>query len=135
MVIGYLVTRMYLDTFNSHIDKKITFDEFTRDFYFYDYENKEWLGNNPFTKSECDRFWLENEKAMVEICVFTRDSSTDITIHKAIIKDVYETSNDLIKDLMDLDILYQNIIKAFSKYIQELDEEEEECLQKFYGKL
>ena len=34
---------MYLDTFDSHIDKKITFDEFTRDFYFYDYENKEWL--------------------------------------------------------------------------------------------
>ena len=124
---GYWISSdwMYLDTFDSHIDKKITFDEFTRDFYFYDYENKEWLGNNPFAKSECDCFWLENEKAMVEICVFTRDSGTDITIHKAI-KDVYETSNELIKDLMDLDTLYNNIIKAFSKYIQELDEEEKD---------
>lgn len=118
---GYWISSdwMYLDTFKSHLNKKITFDDFTRDFWFTEYDNREWLGNNPFTKSECNRFWLENEKAMVEICVFTRDRSTDFIIHK-VVTETYDTANELIKDLMDLDILYNNIIKTFTNYIKEV---------------
>lgn len=123
---GYWISDdwFYLDTFNSHIDKKINFDDFVKDFNFYDYDNKEWLGNNPFSKSECDRFWLENQKAMVEICIFEGDNNTtDFMIHK-VITSAYDTTNELVKDIMDLDILYNNVIKAFSNYINELNKEE-----------
>lgn len=122
---GYWISAdwLYLDTFNSHIDKKISFDDFVRNFYFYDYDNKEWLGNNPFSKSECDRFWLENEKAMVEICVFERnDNSTDFRIQK-VVTGTYDTADELVKDIMDLNILYDNIIKAFTNYLIDLDKE------------
>lgn len=105
--------------FKSHINKKISFDDFVKDFYFYDYDNKEWLGNNLFSKSECDRYWLENEKAMVEICVFERNNSTDFMIHK-VITSSYDNANELVKDIMDLNILYDNIIKTFTKYIKEI---------------
>lgn len=111
----------YLDIFRIHINKKISFDDFVKNFYFYDYDNKEWLGNNPFSKSECDRFWLENEKAMVEICVFERNNATDFTIHK-VITSSYETTTELVKDIMDLNVLYDNIIKAFKNYINDLEE-------------
>lgn len=123
---GYWISDdwFYLDTFNSHIDKKINFDDFVKDFNFYDYDNKEWLGNNPFSKSECDRFWLENQKSMVEICIFERNNNaTDFMIHK-VITSAYDTTNELVKDIMDLDILYNNVIKAFSNYINELNKEE-----------
>lgn len=111
----------YLDIFHIHINKKISFDDFVKNFYFYDYDNKEWLGNNPFSKSECDRFWLENKKAMVEICVFERNNATDFTIHK-VITSSYETTTELVKDIMDLNVLYDNIIKAFKNYINDLEE-------------
>lgn len=118
---GYWISNdwLYLDTFESHINKKISFDDFVKDFHFYDYDNKEWLGNNPFSKSECDRFWLENEKAMVEICVFERNNTTDFIIYK-VITDNYDNANELVKDIMELNILYDNIIKAFTNYIKEI---------------
>lgn len=121
---GYWISKdwFYLDTIDKHVNKKISFDNFIEDFYFYDYDNKEWLGNNPFSKSECDRFWLENEKAMVEICVFERNNNTtDFMIHK-VITGGYNTSNELVKDIMELNILYDKIIKAFNNYIKEIIE-------------
>lgn len=121
---GYWISKewFYLDTIDKHVNKKISFDDFVKDFYFYDYDNKEWLGNNPFSKSECDRFWLENEKAMVEICVFERNNNTtDFIIHK-VITGSYDNANELVKDIMDLNILYDNIIKTFTNYIKEIIE-------------
>lgn len=119
---GYWISKdwFYLDTIDKHVNKKISFDNFIEDFYFYDYDNKEWLGNNPFSKSECVRFWLDNEKAMVEICVFERNNNTtDFMIHK-VITSSYNTSNELVKDIMELNILYDKIIKAFNNYIKEI---------------
>ena len=48
---------------------------------------------------------------------------TDFMIHKVITR-AYDTTNELVKDIMDLDILYNNVIKAFSNYINELNKEE-----------
>lgn len=123
---GYWISSdwLYLDTFDSYINKKISFNDFTENFWLNSYDNIEWLGNNPFSKSKCDRFWLENQKAMVEICVFEKNNNTThFMIHK-VITNSYENTNELVKDIMDLNVLYDNVIKAFANYIKELNEEE-----------
>ena len=109
----------YLDTYEVTINKRITFDDFDKDFWFREYEEKEWLGNNPFSQSTCQRYWLENEKMFVEICVFEGEK-TEFTIHK-VITDEYENSKELIKDLLDLNELYEGIIRAFEVYVDEID--------------
>lgn len=123
---GYWISNdwLYLDTFDSYINKKISFNDFTKNFWLNSYDNIEWLGNNPFSESKCDRFWLENQKAMVEICVFEKNNNTThFMIHK-VITNSYENTNELVKDIMDLNVLYDNVIKAFANYIKELNEEE-----------
>lgn len=127
---GYWISEnwTYLDTYKATIYKRITFDEFDKGFWFRDYEEREWLGNNPFSKSECQRYWLENEKMFVEICVFEREE-TEFMIHK-VITDKYENAKDLIKDLLDLDELYNSIIKTFEEYIDEIKLEEADLLEK-----
>lgn len=127
---GYWISEnwTYLDTYKATIYKRITFNEFDKDFWFRDYEEREWLGNNPFSKSECQRYWLENEKMFVEICVFEREE-TEFMIHK-VITDEYENAKDLIKDLLDLDELYNSIIKTFEEYIDEIKLEEADLVEK-----
>lgn len=123
---GYWISSdwLYLDTFDSYINKKISFNDFTKNFWLNSYDNIEWLGNNPFSESKCDRFWLEKQKAMVEICVFEKNNNTThFKIHK-VITNSYENTNELVKDIMDLNVLYDNVIKAFANYIKELNEEE-----------
>lgn len=110
---GYWISKEYhyLDTYNNEVNKSFDFDYFTKEFNFYAYENREWLGNNPFTKSTCDRYWLENEKSFVEIHISNWKDKTNITVHK-VITDKYENSKELMKDLLDLDELYRNIIDS-----------------------
>ena len=108
----------YLDTFEAKINKRISFKDFDNVFKFNEYEEREWKGNNPFSKSQCQRYWLENEKMFVEICVFEREK-TEFTIHK-VIKNEYENSKELIKDLLDLDELYNAIVETFKEYIEEI---------------
>ena len=124
---GYWIEEsyMYLDEIETTIYKHITFDEFTRDFRFYDYDEREWLGNNPFCKSEVIRYWLENKKSFVEIHVIERADNTGFTINK-VITDSYYTTNELVKDIMDLNDLYASIVDAFEDYIDELKMEDEE---------
>ena len=123
---GYWISSdwLYLDTFDSYINKKISFNDFTKNFRINSYDNIEWLGNNPFSKSQCDRFWLENQKAMVEICVFERNNNTTHFIIHKVITNSYENTNELVKDIMDLNVLYDNVIKAFANCVKELNEEE-----------
>ena len=130
---GYWISKNwnYLDTYEATINKRITFDKFDKDFWFRDYEEREWLGNNPFSKSGCQRYWLENEKMFVEICVFEREE-TEFIIHK-VITDKYENAKDLIKDLLDLDELYNSIIKTFEEYIDEIKLEEADLVEKVEG--
>lgn len=110
---GYFVASEwhYLDTYENTINKRFDFDYFTKEFNLYAYENREWLGNNPFAESTCDRYWLENEKSFVEIHIDNMVDETIITVHK-VITDKYENSKELIKDLLDLDELYRNIIDS-----------------------
>ena len=117
---GYWISEnwTYLDTYEAKVNKRIEFNDFDKDFWFRAYEEKEWIGNNPFSKSTCQRYWLENEKMFVEICVF-EGKETEFTIHK-VITDEYENSKELIKDLLDLDELYEGIIKAFELYVDEV---------------
>ena len=124
---GYWIEEsyMYLDEIETTIYKHITFDEFARDFRFYDYDEREWLGNNPFSKSEVIRYWLENKKSFVEIHVIERAENTGFTINK-VITNSYYTTNELVKDIMDLNDLYASIVDAFEDYIDELKMEDEE---------
>ena len=121
---GYWISDnwIYLDTFEATINKRISFDEFDKDFWFREYEEREWVGNNPFCTSTCQRYWLENEKMFVEICVFEREE-TEFIIHK-VITDKYEKSKEMVRDLLDLDELYNGIIKAFEQYVEEIEFEE-----------
>ena len=110
---GYWISEEYhyLDTYNNEVNKSFDFNYFTKEFNFYAYENREWLGSNPFTVSTCDRYWLENEKSFVEIHISNWKDKTNITVHK-VITDKYENSKELMKDLLDLDELYRNIIDS-----------------------
>jgi hypothetical protein len=118
---------LYLDTKDIDIDKVITYDEFYRNFDIPLKYDKEWKGNNPFSKSQCLRLWLENEKAMVEICVFTYQKSTKITIHKVIVAE--DNSKQLIVDLLDLEELYRDTLISFENYLNEYvyNEEDKKC--------
>lgn len=114
----------YLDEINTMINKKISFKDFDNDFRFYEYEEKEWKGNNFFCESDCQRYWLENEKMFVEIYV-SEGEKTEITIHKVITNE-YENSKDLMKDLLDLDELYNAILRTFEEYVDNIEISEKE---------
>ena len=126
---GYWISEnwTYLDTYKATIYKRITFDEFDKNFWFRDCEEKEWIGNNPFSKSTCQRYWLENERMFVEICIF-EGKETEFIIHK-VITDEYDNAKDLIKDLLDLDELYNSIIKTFEEYVDEIKLEEVDLVE------
>lgn len=109
----------YLDEIKTTINKRISFKDFDKEFRFYEYEEKEWIGNNPFCESDCQRYWLENEKMFVEIYI-SEGEKTSITIHKVIINE-YENSKDLIKDLLDLDELYDAIVRTFEEYVDNIE--------------
>ena len=47
--------------------------------------------------------------------------------------DEYENAKDLIKDLLDLDELYNSIIKTFEEYIDEIKLEEADLVEKVEG--
>ena len=118
---GYWISNgwFYLDKIKTEVNTRISFKDFDNDFRFYEYEEKEWIGNNPFCKSECQRYWLENEKMFVEIYV-SEGKKTNFIIHKVIINE-YENSKDLIKDLLDLDELYNAIVRAFEEYVENIE--------------
>lgn len=127
---GYWVSSdwLYLDAFEKVISKPISFDQFNKDFsipYKYD---REWKGNNSFSKSECLRCWLDNEKVMVEICVLTHDKDTRFIIHKVITEET--ESKQVIIDLLELEELYRDILVAFQAYLDdyvyEMEESEDE---------
>jgi hypothetical protein len=54
---------------------------------------------------------------MVEICVHTYEKETNITIHKVVTK--AESSKELIKDLLDLEELYRDVLVSFETYLYE----------------
>ena len=114
----------YLDEIETMIYKRISFKDFKDDFCFDEYEEREWKGNNPFCKSDCQRYWLENEKMFVEIYV-SEGEKTEITIHKVITNE-YENSKDLMKDLLDLDELYNAILRTFEEYVDNIEISEKE---------
>lgn len=115
---GYWIENsyMYLDEFEATIYEHITFDDFSKEFSFYDYDKKEWLGNNPFCKNEVIRYWLENKQCFIEIHVLERAEDTGFTINK-VITNSYYTVNELIKDIMDLNDLYDSVVEAFKDYL------------------
>ena len=109
----------YLDEIKTTINKRISFKDFDNEFRFYEYEEKEWIGNNPFCESDCQRYWLENEKMFVEIHI-SEGEKTSITIHKVITNE-YENAKDLMKDLLDLDELYNAIVRTFEEYVDNIE--------------
>lgn len=120
---GYWISDnwFYLDTYKATISKRIDYDKFESDFWKYNYNlnwDEEYLGNNPFTKTCCKRYFLENEKMFVEICVFTSEE-TEFYIQK-VITNQYDNSSDIIKDLVDLDEIYKHIVKSFEKYRRDI---------------
>lgn len=122
---GYWYSKewLYLDEYDYKLGKAITFEEFRREFNLPQHEI-EWGGNNPLRKSECMRFWIgeKGERYLfVEVCIFKQS----ISIHKVITDDKNEmTSHQLIKDLLDLDILYRDVVNATSIAVDELLYEE-----------
>lgn len=120
---GYWISDnwFYLDTYKSIISKEITYQEFEDDFCGYSYNldwDEEYLGNNPFTQTCCKRYFLDNEKMFVEVCVFT-GIETEFYIHKVITNN-YSNSNDLVKDLMELNEIYDYLISSFENYRRDI---------------
>ena len=60
----------------------------------------------------------------VEIYV-SEGEKTEITIHKVITNE-YENSKDLMKDLLDLDELYNAILRTFEEYVDNIAISEKE---------
>lgn len=60
----------------------------------------------------------------VEIYV-SEGEKTEITIHKVITNE-YENSKDLMKDLLDLDELYNAILRTFEEYVDNIEISEKE---------
>ena len=51
--------------------------------------------------------------------------NTEITIHKVITNE-YENSKDLMKDLLDLEELYNAIVRTFEEYVEDIEISEKE---------
>lgn len=58
------------------------------------------------------------EKMFVEVCVFT-GIETEFYIHKVITNN-YSNSNDLVKDLMELNEIYDYLISSFENYRRDI---------------
>lgn len=123
---GYWVSSdwLYLDTYEKVIDRPILYEDFYKDFNIPFKYDRSWVGNNPFSKSECLRCWLDNEKAMVEICVLTHKEETRFIVHKVITEE--SESKQLIVDLLDLEELYRDLRIAFQAYLDDYIYGEEE---------
>lgn len=108
----------YLNFLDTTVYKRISFKDFSKNFKFYEYEEKELMGDNLCWEPDTKRYWLENEKMFVEITVYEGEK-TKFSICK-VITDGYENSKDLIKDLLDLGELYDAIVRAFKDYIDNI---------------
>ena len=119
---GYWISDnwLYLDAVE-FTAPKISFRDVDRSILLYSKYETEWKGNNPFQGSICSRFWLENEKAMVEVCVFQRENDTEIIVHK-ILTEKYGAANEIIIDLTIIDDLYKEILKQLKESIEDLVE-------------
>lgn len=105
---------LYLDEYKYETTKIINFKDFETNFYLWDYE-KNWKGNNPFTKDECLRLWI-NDYARVEIFVNEWEDKTEFNIYKVFEVTHYENSNEIMIDILKIDNLYKDVLKAFEEY-------------------
>ena len=119
---GYWISDnwLYLDTVE-FTAPKISFRDVNRSICIYKKYETEWKGNSAFFEDKCSRFWLENEKAMVEVCIFEREKETEITVHK-ILTEKYDVANEIIIDLTIIDDLYKEILKELKENIEGLVE-------------
>ncbi len=51
---------------------------------------------------------------------YSEGEKTSITIHKVITNE-YENAKDLMKDLLDLDELYNAIVRTFEEYVDNIE--------------
>lgn len=107
---------LYLDEYNYETDKEITFDEFKKNYSYWNLKT-EWGGNNPLTRDDCLRFWI-NDNARVEICVFNH-RPTKFSIYKVIDSNGYKETSNLMIDLIKIEELYKYLIKQFEEYKEE----------------
>lgn len=107
---------LYLDKYEYKTDKEISFNEFEKNYRYWDLKTN-WCGNNPFTKDECLRFWI-SDNARVEICVFNH-RPTKFSIYKVIDAKGYEENSKLMIDLIKIDELYKYLMKQFEEYKEE----------------
>lgn len=108
---------LYLDKYEYKTEKIIEFDEFKRHYNYWDLKT-EWDGNNPFTRSDCLGFWI-NDNSRVEIRIFTRKYKTEFSIYKVIDSQCYHETNKLMIDLIKLEELYRYLMKQFEEYKEE----------------
>lgn len=108
---------LYLDEYKYETKEIIDFKSFETNFYLWDYE-KNWKGNNPFTKDECLRLWI-NDNARVEIFVNEWKDKTEFHIYKVFTINNYENSNEIMIDMLKIDNLYKDVLKTFDEYKDE----------------
>ena len=108
---------LYLDEYEYETKEIIDFKSFETNFHLWDYE-KNWKGNNPFTKDECLRLWI-NDNARVEIFVNEWKDKTKFIIYKVFTINNYENSNEIMIDMLKTDNLYKDVLKAFDEYKDE----------------
>ena len=112
---------LYLDEYEYETAKIVNFKDFETNFHLWDYE-KNWKGNNPFTSDECLRLWI-NEYARVEIFVNEYKDKTKFIIYKVLTIENYKNTNDIMIDLLKIDNLYKDVLKAFNEYKEDLESE------------
>lgn len=108
---------LYLDEYEYETKEIIDFKSFKTNFHLWDYE-KNWKGNNPFTSDECLRLWI-NDYARVEIFVSEWKDKTKFIIYKVLTVENYKKTNDIMIDLLKIDNLYKDVLKAFDEYKDE----------------
>ena len=108
---------LYLDEYKYETKEIIDFKSFKTNFHLWDYE-KNWKGNNPFTKDECLRLWI-NDNARVEIFVNEWKDKTEFHIYKVFTINNYENSNEIMIDMLKIDNLYKDVLKTFDEYKDE----------------
>lgn len=108
---------LYLDKYEYETKEIIDFKSFETNFNLWDYE-KNWKGNNPFTRDECLRLWI-NDYARVEIFVDEWKDKTEFIIYKVLIVENYKKTNDIMIDLLKIDNLYKDVLEAFDEYKDE----------------
>ena len=108
---------LYLDEYEYETKEIVDFKSFEFNFHLWDYE-KNWKGNNPFTSDECLRLWI-NDCARVEIFVNEWKDKTKFIIYKVLTVENYKKTNDIMIDLLKIDNLYKDVLKAFNEYKDE----------------